>query len=206
MSTSTIEPMEYMKSPVRKEESNMLALSSIIGDDIDMLDCFDADEAISVLMPEDIEESVLLHLESIDDDADTDTKALTDEGYFSGGESSTSSLATTSPFASVSSPYSAQPISQNELNVQYDELEQKLATCMRKSAMSRTQLFDRQISTSPQKQSYASATPSTNNQSLKPQSVVGAAGFLNGSRKTLTAALEQSREQLDLYMAQLDHF
>ena len=205
--SNTVSPSS--SKPGYKKQSDdafdMMALTDLIefdsDSDVDMLDFFDTESSFSNLpgeggdlLPSD---DLLAELESIDEHMSAPSSLCeyhNDTNDTTANNSSTSSLS-------------------------YSEVEKKLEESMRRSSLTRERIaaFRQQE----QHQYHQSCTSnasfvSTNNNSsipeikvdlnqpLKPQTVASCAAFLMGSRPTLTTALEQSRKQLQEYMASLN--
>lgn len=184
---------------------DMMALTDLIefdsdsDVDVDMLDFFDTESSFSNLpgeggdlLPSD---DLLAELESIDEHMPAPS-SLCDyhKNTNNNNNSSTSSLS-------------------------YSEVEKKLEESMNRSSLTRERIaaFRQQEL---QQQYHHSCTSNASfgsannnsipeikvdlNQPLKPQTVASCAAFLMGSRPTLTTALEQSRKQLQEYMASLN--
>lgn len=180
---------------------DMMALTDLIDfdsdSDVDMLDFFDTESSFSNLpgeggdlLPSD---DLLAELESIDEPMPAPS-SLCDHQNNNNNNSSTSSLS-------------------------YSEVEKKLEESMRRSSHTRERIaaFRQQEQhqyhqSCTSNASFVSTTANNNipeikvdlNQPLKPQTVASCAAFLMGSRPTLTTALEQSRKQLQEYMASLN--
>ena len=207
--SNTVTPSS--SKPGYKKQSDdafdMMALTDLIDfdsdSDVDTLDFFDTESSFTNLpgeggdlLPSD---DLLAELESIDEQMPAPSSLRehqnnTNDDNNNINNSSTSSLS-------------------------YNEVEKKLEESMRRSSLTRERIaaFRQQE----QHQYHQSCTSnasfvSTNNSSsipeikvdlnqpLKPQTVASCAAFLMGSRPTLTTALEQSRKQLQEYMASLN--
>eukprot|EP00563_Minutocellus_polymorphus_P004517 CAMPEP_0181038374 /NCGR_PEP_ID=MMETSP1070-20121207/9897_1 /TAXON_ID=265543 /ORGANISM="Minutocellus polymorphus, Strain NH13" /LENGTH=230 /DNA_ID=CAMNT_0023116145 /DNA_START=61 /DNA_END=753 /DNA_ORIENTATION=+ len=195
----------------KKLEATTFALTAMeIDDSIAMLDTFfDPEESFADLPDDSVDESLLCELESFDDccaDAFSSATAFPEPASFTAAaplhpsgascSSSSSSLSSTQGFHSCAD---------------LSATEERLAAMMRKSAMSRAQI--QQSAAANRASNNVSMTAATNQTpavhippvpagaTLKPQTVIAASGFLTGKRSTLTNALEQSRRQLQQYMA-----
>ena len=184
-----------------------------LDDNIAMLDTmfFDPEESFADLPDDGVDESLLCELENFDDcsDAFSSTTAFSEPASVSTTSTPTASAPVAAPLHSGQSFHSCADLTATE---------ERLAAMMRKSALSRAQIqqsaaTNRAIgnaSTSQQQQQPTASMTSVHippipaGATLKPQTVMAASGFLTGKRSTLTNAIEQSRKQLQQYMAMVN--
>ena len=214
MDTTTTTAPTSNSSPFtsKKLEATTFALTAMeIDDSIAMLDTFfDPEESFADLPDDGVDESLLCELENFDDctDAFSSTTAFPEPALVS-------TTATPTP-APVAAPLHSSQTFHSCADL--TATEERLAAMMRKSALSRAQIqksaaANRAINNA----STAMAAPSQQaamtsvqippipaGATLKPQTVMAASGFLTGKRSTLTNALEQSRKQLQQYMAMVN--
>ena len=220
MDTTTTTASTSNPSPFtnKKLEATTFALTAMeIDDSIAMLDTFfDPEESFADLPDDGVDESLLCELENFDDCTDA----------FSSTTTFPEPASVSTPATSIPAPVAA-PLHSSQTFHSCADLtatEERLAAMMRKSALSRAQIqqsaaANRAINnastamTAPtqqqQQQQQAAMTsvqipPIPAGATLKPQTVMAASGFLTGKRSTLTNALEQSRKQLQQYMAMVN--
>ena len=205
--TNTSSPFD-----AKKLEATTFALTAMeLDDNIAMLDSmfFDPEESFADLPDDGVDESLLCELENFDDcsEAFSSTTAFSEPA-------SISTPATPAVAAPVAAPLHSGQSFHSCANL--TATEERLAAMMRKSALSRAQIqqsaaANRAIgnASTSQQQPTASMTsvhipPIPAGATLKPQTVMAASSFLTGKRSTLTNALEQSRKQLQQYMAMVN--
>ena len=217
MDTTTTTAPTSNPSPFtnKKLEATTFALTAMeIDDSIAMLDTFfDPEESFADLPDDGVDESLLCELENFDDctGAFSSTTAFPEPALVS-------TTATPTP-APVAAPLHSSQTFHSCADL--TATEERLAAMMRKSALSRAQIqqsaaANRAINnastamTAPTQQQQQAAMTSVQippipaGATLKPQTVIAASGFLTGKRSTLTNALEQSRKQLQQYMAMVN--
>ena len=213
MDTTTAAPTSN-PSPFtnKKLEATTFALTAMeIDDSIAMLDTFfDPEESFADLPDDGVDESLLCELENFDDctDAFSSATAFPEPASFS-------ATATTSTAAPVATPLHSSQTFHSCADL--TATEERLAAMMRKSALSRAQIqqnaaANRAINNTSAMTDQSQQQAMTNvhippipaGTTLKPQTVIAASGFLTGKRSTLTNALEQSRRQLQQYMAMVN--